>query len=268
MRIEGKKSTLGWFFAIVWLPSVVLFMLQATGNFGDYIQTGFYVSVTIACLVVLGTLIKSDDVYYENLNLPKLLASIVVGLLMTALSWGLSLQLHDEKLLSVGYTMSFIAAPSSIATIFLSLVIFGLVMAATSEELLKLAMFSKLKERYGDRWYGVFIYVGVPVFFWSILHGIMAYQNLIMILPAFINGVVLIILLIRTKSVLCAVLSHWLYNSGILLIQFLNGSANVPAGTGLLPNFASITVADIAILMVFIMSIAFFLLPVLFRDKN
>jgi hypothetical protein len=257
VRIEGKRNTLILFLIFVWLPAIVLFSLRGTGNFGDYIQAGFYITVTF---------IKSDDGYYQNLNLFYLILSVVVGLIMTALSWGLSLNLIPEAL-TLGYTLSFIATPSSVSTIFLSLLLFGLVMAATSEELLKLTMFAELKERYGSRWYGVFLYVGFPVGFWALLHGIQAYSNPLLIVPAFINGVVLLVLLWRTKCILSCVLSHWLYNAGITLLSFMNGSADVPLGTPLLPDLFSLSVADVAVVMILVGSMLFFLVPALKSDR-
>lgn len=268
MKIEGKRNSIILFLVVVWLPSVVFYMLEATGNFGDWIEASFYVSVTIACLVTLGTVIKSDDGYWRNMGPLNLLFAVIAALAMTILSWGLSIKLENPHLLSVAYTMSFIAAPSSILTTFLSLLLYGLVMAATAEELLKLTMFAELKARYGKHWYGVFIYVGFPVGFWALLHGVQAYNDPLMILPAFINGIVLIIVLWKTKSILTCIFSHFLFNAGVTALTFLQGTASIPAGTPLFPSLSNLTVADIAIFVLLIASLLFFLLPSLRHEKS
>jgi membrane protease YdiL (CAAX protease family) len=285
VRFEGKKSIL-LFCIFIFLPSVLLFLLSGSRNLSEYITTSFYVMVSIACFVILGAWVKSDDKYYRNFTLPYLLTSIVVGLGMIGLSWGLSMQLKNPDMLlsvnsgflpglSTATGMSLTAMPTSITTLFLSTLLYGLVMAATSEELFKLTLFAEGKERWGKGYKlgkitipGVLVYVGFPVGFWAALHGISAYQNPVMILPAFVNGIVLIILLWKSQSILCVIFSHFVFNSGILTLTYLNGSANIATGTPMFPNILdrqyfsnSGFIFDFLIFALLCGAILFFILP-------
>ena len=240
--------------------------------------------MSIACFVILGAWVKSDDKYYRNLSAPYLLAAIVVGLGMIGLSWGLSLQLKNPNMLLSLTTLSLTAAPTSIGTLFLSTILYGLVMAATAEELFKLTLFAEGKERWGKGYRlgkitipGVLVYVGFPVGFWACLHAVQAYADPVMILPAFVNGIVLIILLYKTQCFLACVFSHWIFNSGIVFLTYLNGTADIAAGTPLLPNIFDRSyyansgfIFDGLVLTLLIMSVLLFLLPSLtnMREKR
>lgn len=291
VRIEGKKSIL-LFCIFIFLPSVLLFLLSGSRNLNEYITTSFYVIVSIACFVILGAWVKSDDKYYRNLSLPYLLAAIVVGLGMIGLSWGLSLSLKNpDVLLSVnsGFlpglsatAMSLAAMPTSVSTLLLSTLLYGLVMAATSEELFKLTLFAEGKERWGKGYKlgsvtipGVLVYVAFPVGFWAALHGLQSYENPVMILPAAVNGIVLIIYLYKTQCVLGAIFAHFCYNSGITILTYINGTANVASGTPLFPNILdrqyysnSGFIFDFLVVMLLLMSVLFFLLPSLTNKKT
>ena len=291
VRIEGKKSIL-LFCIFIFLPSVLLFLLSGSSNLNDYITTSFYVIVSIACFVILGAWMKSDDKYYKNFSAPYLLAAIVVGLGMVGLSWGLSLSLKNtDMLLSVnsGFgslsTMSLTAMPTSVATTYLGALLYGLVMAATAEELFKLTLFAEGKERWGKGYKlgilkipGILVFAGFPIFFWSALHGISAYANEpLMILPAFVNGVVLIIYLWKTECFIGCVFAHAIYNGSILTLTYINGSASIVAGTPLFPNIFSKSyysntgfIYDLLIAILLISAFLFFLLPSITnkREKN
>ncbi len=289
VKIEGKKS-IYLFFVFLYLPSIALFLLSGSRNLSDYISTSFYISLTIASLVVLA-LIKSDNKYYQNLNLTFLIWAIIVGFAMIGLSWGLSISLEQPNmLLSVNSgiipleatTMTLTSMPTSITTTFLSTIVYGLVMAATSEELFKLAMFAEGKQRWGKGYRigkvtvpGVLVYVGFPVGFWAALHGIQAYSNPVMIIPAAVNGIILIIYLWKTRCILGAIFAHWLYNSGITLITYINGSVDIVSGTPLFPNpwdrayySNSGFIYDGFVIVLLVMGIFFFLLPSLTREKG
>lgn len=257
MKIEGKKTSLTLFFVFFFLPSIALFLISGSTNLSEWISTTFYIILTIGSLVVLGTLVKSDDKYYRNLSFDYFLAAIAVGVAMICLSWFLSMEVFGEPamLLSVNAPivpffslnsaspMSLTPMATSVGTMFLSTILYGLVMAATSEELFKLAIFAEGKERWGKGYKigritipGVLVYVGFPVGFWAALHGIQAYENPVMILPAFVNGVVMIIYLWKSQCILGAIFAHFVYNSGIVVLTYINGSVNIPVGTAFLPN--------------------------------
>jgi membrane protease YdiL (CAAX protease family) len=291
VRFEGKKSIL-LFCIFIFLPSVLLFLLSGSRNLSEYITTSFYVIVSIACFVILGAWVKSDDKYYKNLSLPNLLAAIVVGLGMVGLSWGLSMQLKNPNiLLSVnsGFipglstsAISITSMPTSIMTQFLSALLYGLVMAATAEELFKLTLFAEGKERWGNGYKigkvtlpGVLVFAGFPVGFWAALH-FQSYSDPIQILPAFVNGIVLIIYLWKTQCFLGCVFAHALYNGTILTITYISGTANIVAGTPLFPNpfdrayySSSGFIFDGLIIILLVSAFLFFLLPSLTnRDRS
>jgi len=118
-------------------------------------------------------------------------------------------------------------------------------------------------------------YVGFPVAFWSCLHAISAYQSPVMIIPAAVNGVLLAVYLLRTRCLLGAIAAHWIYNSGILLITFITGTAGIPAGTPMVPpifsaSYYSNSTFILELFLLFpliIWAVGFWLLPSL-RGKN
>jgi hypothetical protein len=158
--------------------------------------------------------------------------------------------------------------------------IFGLVMAATSEELFKLSFFAAGKKRWAKGFNigkvtlpGVLVYVAFPVGFWAALHAVQAYSNPVMIIPAAMNGVILIVYLWKTRCILGTIFAHWLYNCGITVISYINGTVNIPYGTPLFPNvFAgsywdtSAFVIDFLIGAIVVWGFLFFLLPSLKRE--
>lgn len=256
MRIEGKLKSLEWFIIGVYLPAIAVYLLRGASSLGDFISIGFYVLLTLASLIAL-IITKHDDEYYQNLGPTNLLGAIIASLLMTAMSWGLSTEVfkRPDMLLDLNKPiiaplleplgLSLSATPSSVSSLFLSTMIFGLVMAATSEELFKLPFFAAGKHRWQKGFKigkitlpGALIFVGFPVIFWSALHGLQAYSNPVMVIPAAMNGVILIIYLWKTRCILGAVFSHWLYNCGITVISYINGTANIPYGTPLFPDLS------------------------------
>lgn len=294
VKIEGKRDSLVLFFVFFFLPSLALFLISGSNNLSEWISTSFYLILTIGCLVVLGTIVKSDDEYYRNLSLPYFLSAVIVGLAMIGLSWFLSIEVFGEPsmLLSVQRsfpfpnsetgTLALTPIATSVGTMFLSTILYGLIMAATSEELFKLSMFAEGKKRWGDGYKigrltipGVLVYVGFPVGFWAALHGIQAYDNPIMILPAFVNGVVLIIYLWKTQCVLGCIFAHWIYNSGVTLLTYLNGLVSIPSGTPLFPNpfnpayySNSGFIHDFLLMGLFVGVTLFFLVPSLTNKKK
>jgi hypothetical protein len=261
------------------------------------------VLLTVVSLIVL-LITKHDDEYYQNLGPTNLLGAVIAGLIMTALSWGLSVEVFKkpDMLLQMSlpfnsgppvispaleaFGLNIASMPSSVSSLFLSTMIFGLVMAATSEELFKLPFFAAGKKRWQKGYTlrfrkksltipGVLAYVGFPVGFWAALHGLQAYNNPVMIIPAAMNGVILIVYLWRTKCLLGTIFAHFLYNFGITIISYVNGTANIPYGTPLFPDMSfnssywstSAFILDGLLLGIVIWGFIFFLLPSLKRDK-
>lgn len=118
-------------------------------------------------------------------------------------------------------------------------------------------------------------YVAVPVGFWACLHALGAYLDPIMVIPAFVNGIILAIYLLKRKCILGCIVSHWIYNSGILLLVFITGRAGIPAGTPLVPTIlstnyyqTSVFILELFLLLPLILwALGFWLLPSL-RGKN
>jgi hypothetical protein len=285
VKIAGKRDSLLLFFIFFYLPSIALFLLSGSKNLSEWISTSFFIILTVASLVVLG-LSKSDEKYYENLNLWYFITAIGVGIGMIALSWGLSIQLKNPNmLLSVSAafpipgleasSLSLTPIATSVGTLFLSTILYGLVMAATSEELFKLAMFSEGQSRWGKGYKlgrftipGVFIFVAFPVGIWALLHGIQSYANPVMIFPAAVNGIVLIIYLWKTRCILGCIFAHWIYNSGIVFLTYINGSASIASGTPFLPNIFdrgyysnSGFINDFLLILLLVGVVLFFLVP-------
>jgi hypothetical protein len=283
VKLEGKKKSLSLFFVFFYLPSIALLLLVGSSNLAQYITTTFYIILGLGCLVVLGTMLKSDDKYYRNFGFTNLIAAIFVGLVMTVFSWGLSLSLQNSRMLMSVNSLSLLPMPTSISMMFLSAVVSGLVLAATSEELFKLGAFAEAKERWGKNGYklgaitvpGVLIYVGFPVGFWALLHGVQAYSDPVMIIPAFVNGVLLIIYLWKTECILGCIFAHWIYNGGITLILYLKGQAGVPVGTPLFPDVFSPTyfsnsgfIFDILLVLLGFGILFLFLIPSLKKESR
>jgi hypothetical protein len=154
-------------------------------------------------------------------------------------------------------------------------------MAATSEELFKLPFFAAGKNRWQKGFKignttlpGALIYVAFPVGFWAALHAIQAYSNPVMVIPAAMNGVILIVYLWRTKCLLGTIFAHFLYNFGITIISYVNGTVNIPYGTPLFPDMSfnssywstSAFVLDGLLLAIVVWGFLFFLLPSLKRE--
>jgi membrane protease YdiL (CAAX protease family) len=212
-----------------------------------------------------------------------LIIAIATAMIMTLFSWGLSFKLlnNPEMLMSVN-PLNLLPQASSMVTSFAVVLISGLVFAATSEELFKLAIFAEATERWGKTGYkigritvpSVFIAVGFPVTFWALLHSISAYSNLLMVIPAFVNGIILIVVLWYTKSILTVIAAHWGYNSFISLLMWTRGDTGLASGTPLFPNIFSPVywsnngwVYDLMVGMLIVAMFALFLVPSLTKHR-
>lgn len=293
MRLEGKRNSLILFLIGVYLPSMLVIYLQATSLFSEFISATFFIVSTAIVLGVL-LLINSDDgIAYENFGPQVLIYSVITGLGMTVLSWGISSEvLHSpEDLMALvnpvtsifmndmGSSMSLVVA-TSVVTSLLFLFIKGLIEAATFEELWRLPIYAEGKKRWGNGLRlgrvvlpGVLVYAGFPIVFWGICHGIQAYDNLVMIIPAIVNGVLLTILLWRTRCIVACIFAHWIYNGVITLICFLNGSLSFGSAP-LVPDVfgagyfgSSGFIVDLLSVIICVWALVFFLLPSLRRSK-
>jgi hypothetical protein len=155
----------------------------------------------------------------------------------------------------------------------LTMIIFG----ATAIGALALISFKGLPKNFAVP--GVIGYVGFPVFFWAVLHAIGNSSYIAdpaLIIPAFVNGILLTIYLWKTKCIFGAIASHWLFNTFILAITFFNGSLAylIPQGTPTFPNILSGAywwngggTLDLLLFGAIIWAVVFFLLPSLRARK-
>lgn len=60
---------------------------------------------------------------------------------------------------------------------------------------------------------------------WAFLHAMIAYQNIYMTLAAFLAGIVLFYLLLRTKSLLAVIVAHSSYNAVVRVITLLTSES-------------------------------------------
>jgi hypothetical protein len=244
-------------YLILWAITAAYFIIQTSSNiYALATSLAFAVIALISFVVLLHQ--KSDEIYYSNLDWTKLILTGGAAAAMLAIAsafsqavTGNAAAILNAKLLSVS------ANPTSIATNYLSEVLFTFAMVATAEELLKLAAYAELKNRYN-----IYIAIGIAVGTWAGYHAIQAYDSILFVIPAFINGVILIGLLEYTKSLLAAVFAHGVYNGVIITARYVTQPQTLPA----LP--VDITVADIALILLAIVWVVFILLPVISAKKE
>lgn len=110
-------------------------------------------------------------------------------------------------------------------------VLFNIVLVAPAEELSKLVTMQVLylfmyKGASRSHSWGIkeAVAVGVPVGIWSILH---VYRNpayignLMLVVSAFIAGLIIFAVLYKTKSILAAILCHGFYNSLVIFLIYV-----------------------------------------------
>lgn len=103
--------------------------------------------------------------------------------------------------------------------------LFNITLVSPAEELCKLvsttALFLFLGRYFIDKRVNIGISVGIPNFFWAILH---VYKNPAYIgnywfvASAFCSGLILYVVLWKTQSILASILSHGLYNCAIVFL--------------------------------------------------
>jgi membrane protease YdiL (CAAX protease family) len=272
--MAGKKDI--GIFLVLWGFTGVYFLLQSLGSITSFMETVAYVAIGGIFIAVLATL-KSDDNLYHNLNPLYLAFAVLVALGMIAIasmfsaflksptlavfSMSTILPLQSTTTTTTAITTSILTLPSSVFTSFLNDALFTCVLVATGEELMKLAGFAEIRTM---KFYGATVAaVLVPVGLWAIYHGIQAYNNAWMIIPAFINGLLLIGLLWITKSFLAPIIAHGLYNTVTILIGYIQGSSG--AGMPLFPKIWG--TGDIFPVLLVIIWIFFLLIPIVKRDS-
>jgi len=98
--------------------------------------------------------------------------------------------------------------PAAGVTLLLTTWAFHTFVVAMPEEALKLSGILFLGNRFGEAW-GVGLSVGI----WAVLHSVQAYASLILVIPAFIAGLILYWLLKVTGNICAPTLAHGAYNT-------------------------------------------------------
>ena len=247
-------------FLIVFAISITYFILKTYGNPALFSATlAFTVMASVSLFAALYT--QSDEPYYENLTLTGLLYVLATVFGMIAVStffvgiFGASVLYFP----TVFQSLATIGGATSVFTSILGELVYQFTAVATAEELLKFSAYTEIKERYKS----IALAIALAVGFWAGFHALQAYKNIYYIIPAFICGVILIILLETTKCIIAPIIAHGLYNTVSVLLTYLNMGFPVE-----IPWFPTAwTSEDVLLVGLAAMWIAFILLPILTRRK-
>ena len=240
---------------ILWVFTAVFFMLQVSGIWQTAIVVIIYTLMAGISLIVL-LFLKSDDGYYQNLTGTYLLYIIIA----IAVMYGVSL-VAANYFPATELPLTTIPGATSITTGLISDVLFTFVMVAIAEEALKFGGYVEFKERYKGHWYRWLIAL-FPVVLWAGFHAIQAYNNLWYLIPAFVDGLVLLALLEVTHSFLAPVLAHGAYNTILIVTSYMVAAPALP----LFPPYASAT--DFLLIILSIAWVVFIIGPIIQRSRS
>jgi len=240
---------------ILWVFTAVFFLLQVSSIWQTAIIVIIYTIMAGISLIVL-LFLKSDDAYYENLTGTYLLYIIIASAVM----YGVSL-VCANYFPAAEAPLTTIPGATSITTGLISDVLFTVVMVALSEEALKLGGYAEFKERYKGHWYRWLIAI-FPVVLWAGFHAIQAYNNLWFLIPAFVDGLVLLALLEVTHSFLAPVLAHGAYNTILIVTSYMVAAPSLP----IFPPYAS--ASDFLLIILCIAWVAFIIGPIIQRYRS
>jgi hypothetical protein len=290
--LETKK--LQWsLWCVLFISATVYFALEGLGNLGVFAVVACYgVFGGLALGILLNT--KSDEPYYVNINLFGLGASfaVAVGMVGIAVLFGLVINSSSasQSLVPVSFVqgvhglvsasnvaLGIVQVPSSYSTCLLSDVLFNFLIIAFVEEMLKFAAVSGLRDALGplaehERRNHKIVAYGVligfcfiePLVMWVLWHGIESYANTWLLIPASVNGVLLLLLMFTKKvrkvkfGVIAAIIAHGAYDSYITVSAYLQGSVSSVKGMPFLPlnwTFADGYVLFLAVLAVVCLAI-------------
>ncbi len=240
---------------ILWVFTAVFFLLQVSSIWQTAVVVIIYTLMAGISLIVL-LFLKSDDGYYRNLTGTYLLYVIIA----TAVMYGVSL-VCANYFPATELPLSTIPGQTSITTSLISDILFTVVMVALSEEALKFGGYVEFKERYKGHWYRWLIAL-FPVVLWAGFHAIQAYNNIWYLIPAFVDGLVLLALLETTKSFLTPILAHGAYNTILIVTSYMTAPPALP----LFPPAVSAT--DFLLIILCIAWVALIIGPVIQRARS
>jgi len=207
---------------------IVAHAALSTQGTSEYSVVIFYVIILAMNLIALILLYLYGDIkqfveYNENMApsafvwvLGGLIAVFFVAVIITS-------QYKTTSIFVPNFTISGIAAVGLTSIMWSVLYNVGLV--ANAEETTKLVGINAIYMYLNDNFEGLgettikAIAVGVPVGFWALLHAYVAYVGPLMwplVASAFVAGIILFVVMYKTRSLLAAILVHGLYNALVL----------------------------------------------------
>lgn len=286
---------------VLFIASIVYFTIVGLGNLGVFAVTSAYGIFGITALIILKDT-KSDEPYYVNINFFGLGAAVGVAAVMVGIGLVFGFLIgpvtSNQSLVPTSFVSSasthgplavalgIVQVPSSYATCLLSDILFNFLIIALVEEMLKFACISGLRDALGPlaerekRKHRIVLYtllIGFcfiePILLWTIWHSLEAYSSAWLLVPAFINGLLLFFLMFTRKvgkvklGVIAAIIAHGSYDSYITLSAYLQGTVSTANGLPLFPS--SWSFADIYIMFLLVpLSIICLAIPIfLSRDE-
>ncbi|MEM2592974.1 MAG: CPBP family intramembrane glutamic endopeptidase [Thermofilaceae archaeon] len=248
-------------FLIVFAISITYFILKTYKDPALFSATlAFSIMASVSLFAALYS--KADEPYYENLTLAGLLYTLAAVFGMIAVST-FFVGLFGASVLyfpTVFSSLAVVGGASSIFTAIMGELVFQFAAVATAEELLKFAAYTEIRDRYRSVAFAIAIAVG----FWAGFHALQAYKNLYYIVPAFICGVILILLLEHTRCILAPIIAHGAYNTVCVLLTYMQTA--VPVEVPWFPT--AWTSEDVLLMGLAAMWIAFILLPIFARGTK
>jgi len=207
---------------------IVAHAALSTQGTSEYSVVIFYVIILAMNLIALILLYLYGDIkqfveYNENM-MPSAFVWILGGLIAVFFVAAIiTSQYKTTSIFVPNFTISGIAAVGLTSIMWSVLYNVGLV--ANAEETTKLVGINAIYMYLNDNFEGLgettikAIAVGVPVGFWALLHAYVAYVGPLMwplVASAFVAGIILFVVMYKTRSLLAAILVHGLYNVLVL----------------------------------------------------
>jgi len=223
--MDGGGRDLVAYFTLSAFP--VSFFLLSTFNttlFGNTIA--FSMMLAISLLTLLAVKIYTPDIgeegegiadFDENLTGHSLLIAFLIGVGTLALA-ALMLQVPKQSLLYISKPHIPLFAIGPISPQLVGDILYQFTLVSPAEETLKLAGIYALHGRMGETPYSEAFSVSIPVALWATFHSILAGFTPILMIIAFIAGILFYLGQRFTGSLLTPILAHGVFNSTIILL--------------------------------------------------
>lgn len=220
-------------FLVLTVFTVTFFLLQVTNSnllatsFGSALIIIVYCIIAIFSLVVLLFANLFSDAgknYYQNLKPLYVFYIFLFAGLMYLVSV-ISASVFPASL----QPLSSIPGQTSVTTSVISDILFTYTVVALAEELLKFAGYTEFKAYYKKLGpFLMWLIALTPVLLWAGFHAIQAYNNFWYLIPAFVDGMLLLALLELTHAFLAPVIAHGTYNAILTVTSYLTTPSNLP----------------------------------------